>query len=443
MKAIIDYGNALAGMPQLARVLIGFVLLALVAVFLAYMWGFRPQTLKTIVQEQFPKSLDPRQWLLYASKRSPKVKVAITALLAALALLVLAPMIFPNSPIVARILGRTQFRAISSHLFIEHFQSYNYHYLQAIPPRDYLQVADSLTFQNVSGAPLTHFRILTFLFTDFAHPSDFYHYYSIDTGTQYASLGVFDVGSLKSEDSYTLKIRDLYSKALQNVDLTEGQLNALLFPKVGEPFTCDFKKAQEKPNQAFSRKSDLHRHFVVPHFKFENVNLDAFCGFPIKLVLNYHAGTSQYSSVLVGGTYYYGKFKGDKFVAYPDSVASFIKPRFSLVREKSGAEDEIVNMDVEIPGRNYRPIPYRHDPDIRAWYSVIEPEGDEQLDQQLAYTYDTAFESRQIARAQFAANAGRVEEANQILEGLLNLYPSSEKARELRAKLAATTRPKL
>lgn len=437
MKSIIDYGNALAGLPLLARVAVGLLLFILVAVFLSYMWGIRPHSLRKLIQAEFPKSWDPRKWLLYASNLGRKGKVATTVLVAVLAAVLLIPMLFPNSPVVIKLLGRNQFRAVSSHLFIEHYQSYNYLYLQAIAPRNYLQVEDSLTFQNVTDTPLTHFRILTFLFTDFAHPSDFYHYYSINTGTQYMSLGVFDVGSLKSQDSYTLKIRDLYTRALQSADVTENQLNALLFPKLGEPFACDYKKAQEKSNQAFSRNTTLYGHFVVPHFKFGNVNLDAFCGLPIKLILNYHAGTSQFSSVLLGGTYYYGRFKGDKFVAYPDSVASFIKPRFSLVREKSGAEDEVVNMDVEIPSRNFRPIPYRHDPEILAWYSVVEPEGDEQLDQQVALTHDTGFEARQIARARFALEAGQVEEAKRTLEGLVTLSPSNKQAQELRMQLNA------
>jgi hypothetical protein len=436
MKQIIAFGNLLANLPLWVRVLAIVLLLGLLFVSIAYVWGLRPEAVKKVIQADIPRSRDPREWLKFVSRFGWKGKATVTILSLALVGLLVLPLLFSNFGFVATFLGRNQVRAISSHLFVEHYQNYNYLFLQEVTARNYSQVEDSLKFQNISGGPLTHFRILTFLFTDFANPADFYHFYSIDTGTQYIALDVFDVGLLKSEESYTLRIKDVYDRLLERTDVTDNELNALLFPRIGEPLSCDFRKSRQASNQAYSRKPNLHNKFVVPHPNFRNVALDAMCGFPIKLIVNYHSGTSQVSNVLVGGTFYYGKSQDKKIVPYPESVASFVKPRFSLVREKSGAEDEIVNMDVEISGRNFMRIPFQPDPSILAWYFVVEPEGDEQLDQQLSLTVDNGFEARQTSRAQMLLKSGQVEEAKQTLDGLLNLSPGYEQARSLRAQIS-------
>lgn len=439
MKPIIEFGNLLANLPLWLRVLLILVVLGLLVTSLAYVWGLRPQAIKKVVQADIPKSRDPRDWLVYFSRFGWKGKTVVTVLSFTLVVALSVPLMFSHFGVVAKVLGRNQARAVTSHLFVQHYENYTHLFLEEVSSRNYSQVEDSLQFQNISPSALTHFRILAFVFVDLANLADFYRFYSIDTGTQYIPLGTFDVGSLKSEETYTMRMEEIYGKLLERTNVSENELNDLLFPDVGEAIACDFKQVRQAPHQAFTKKPELHDKFFVQRAKFGDSDLDAICGFPVKLILNYRSGTSQVSNVLIGGTYYYGKLKDNKIIPHAVAVASFVKPRFSLIREKSGAEDEIVNMDVEISGRRFVRIPYRPNPNILAYYSVSEPEGDDQLDQQLSVTVDNGIEARLATRAQILLKAGEVEEAVQTLDRLLNLSPKNEQARMLRARISEST----
>jgi hypothetical protein len=185
----------------------------------------------------------------------------------------------------------------------------------------------------------------------------------------------------------------------------------------------------EKYNQAFTTKPELLKHYrnIQPR------ELNAVCGLPMKLVVNYMSGTERYSVLFMGGTYYYGVAVAGGMIPHPAAVASFVKPRFSLMRRTSGSEDKVMDMDLEIPGSSFAPEPL--DPSLIGLYFVFQPKDDDELDQQLSLTVHRAMGDKLAEQAQRLAEQGQVPAASELVARALNLQPNNSRALALRAYL--------
>lgn len=429
---ILALANWIADLhPGLKAVLV-VLTVALAFLIVVYLLGPRSAALDQVVDAKLPRSRDPRKWLKWIRGRGISFRRFVCSLIVIIVVILLALLIFPDVGPVAKLLGRNIPSSVPAHLFVQYNQNYSYLYLKESADKHASNVEDVLTFQNITTEPLTFFRISIFVFKDFANPKAFYHTYSLDSGTEYQSLGTIDVGSLGREQKYVLPMTEIYDRFRSKIDMNKETFDEFLFPTVGRTLTCVIDTPSTKQHQVFTDDEKILNiiAMLAPHPTGQQ--LDAICGVPLKLVVHYRLAGNQYSLLFMGGAFYFGRKTDGDLVPYPVVVASFVKPRLSLGRRQSGATPKVINMDLEVSGTYSGQI---GDPEIMAFYFVTQPNGDEQLDQLFGVHVNTATTKNLAAKANLQIERGNLQEAIDTLDRLINLEPQNTEAISAREQL--------
>lgn len=434
MNVLHNWANYAISLNIWWKALAASLLALLVSVSLLYIWGKRSSFVENALKAKFPEGKDPRGWVLFLSRHGPIGKW-IASVLAGLFLAVLFILLFFNESKLAKSLGLNyRYLSVAPHLFVQYHHNYADLYLKQDTDGKVENVEDNLVFQNISDKPLTHFQILVFSFAEFHNPLDFYRWYSIDTGKDYLSLGAISVGSLKAQEEYRVSLSTIYKMFADKTGKGISDLNGYLFPTIGESTSCRTLREPQRSNQAYTDKADLLNRFSMQRPAAGGRELDAICGLPLKLEVNYRYGSDQFSSLFVGGNFYYGRALPQGIVPHPIAIASFIKPRLSLSRSLSGSNPQVINMDLEI---THGPSSELRDRSFMVYSSVMQPEGDEQLDQLLSITVDENLESRLWDLARQKVRDGSNMVALTLLNRLLNLQPGNVEAMRLKQQLSA------
>jgi hypothetical protein len=318
--------------------------------------------------------------------------------------------------------------AVQPHLYVQHNENYSYLYLSESVDKNTSNVEDSLTLKNISDDVLTFFRVTVYAYTSLVDPRDFYQTYSLNTQQNYTYLGMLDVGSLNREEEFIFRMTTAYEWLVSRTQITSSDLQNLLFPKLGESVDCVIDREAGNREQAYTDDEEMLGRFFVLNPKQGSYELDGICGVPLKVVVSYRVGTQAYSLLFMGGTYYYGRTLGDSsLVAYPTAVAGFIKPRLSLLRPISGAMERPINMDLEIAGRHSGPL---DNPDHIVIYTVTEPRGEEQIDQQLALNIHRSINRDLADQANREIRGREYQSGFETLSRLINLEPHNSGAIE-------------
>lgn len=428
MMEIREAANWLADLSFAPRLLILLVLLILTFAVVYYLLGARNESIERVFDAELPKTKDPRQWLKKIRAQGRLISFVVAGFFVVFFSAMFLLLFFPDVPIVRTVLERDQYDTQAPHLYVQMSQNYSYLYLAPEAQKEVSAIEDSLEFQNVSKDTLTFFRITAWLYKDFGDMDTFYNTYSLDH-TNYISLGVVDVGTLAPQESFKLQLADIYEKIQKKFEGTNLNLHNLLLPTIGQEANCRIAGGPTTASEKYTNDAELLGKVsrFVPQVS--GKPLDAICGTPLKLVLTYRIDSNIYSLLFLGGTYYFGRRTDAGLIPFPAAIASFVKPRLSLMREQSGAEDNVINMDLEIAGRYSGQLR----DGLLSVYTVTQPESEEQLDQQLAINLNTTITRELADKASKEIENGRLREALATVERLINLEPTNQKALEVRA----------